>query len=295
MSSFHAAELPGRAFLRISGADAGAFLDRLVTADIDAIPEGGAGYGALLSPQGKILSDFLIVRLGDDTVLDAPAEAAADLVKRLTLYRLRSAVAISDVSADLAVIALWGGGAPPAMPGHVVADPRHPGLGYRAYVPRAAVGSAEGFRGALIEPAEAYAAIRVSLGIPEAGADYALGEAFPHDVALDQVSAVAFDKGCYIGQEVVSRMEHRGTARRRPVIVRAEAALPQAGADIVAAGRPVGTLGTTAGNEGIAIVRLDRVRAAMNDGEPILAGGVPVACHLPPGVRYGWPVAGEGD
>lgn len=295
MSSFHAAELPGRAFLKIAGADARAFLDRLVTADVDAIPEGGAGYGALLSPQGKILSDFLIVRLGDDYVLDAPAEAAADLVKRLTLYRLRSAVAITDVSADLAVIALWGGAEPPAMPGHVVADPRHAGLGFRAYVPRAAVGSAEGFRGALIEPPEAYGAVRVSLGIPEAVADYALGEVFPHDVALDQVSAVAFDKGCYVGQEVVSRMEHRGTARRRPVIIRADAALPPAGTELAAAGRPVGTLGTTAGNEGIAIVRLDRVRAAMDAGEPILAGTLPVGCHLPPGVRYGWPAGGGDD
>ncbi len=288
MSSFHAAELQGRAFLRIAGADACSFLDRLVTADVEAIPSGGAGYGALLTPQGKILSDFLIVRLDADYLLDAPVEAAADLVKRLTLYKLRAAVTVADVTADLAVLALWGGDEPPAMPGHVVRDPRDPELGFRAYVSRAAAGAAQGFAGALIESAEAYRARRVALGVTEAVADYPLGDAFPHEAALDQIGAVAFDKGCYVGQEVVSRMQHRGTARRRPVIVRAETALPPPGTEIVAGGRPAGTLGTVAGNEGLAIVRLDRIRTAMDGGLTIAANDVTVSVSLPPSARYGW-------
>ncbi|BBE71037.1 YgfZ/GcvT domain-containing protein [Oharaeibacter diazotrophicus] len=295
MSSLHAAVLPGRALVRVAGTDARAFLDRLVTADVEAIPEGGAGHGALLSPQGKILTDFLIVPMGADHLLDLPAAAAADLVKRLTLYKLRAAVTVADVSDDLAVVALWGDGAPPTMPGHVVADPRHAALGWRAYVPASAAAAAAAFPGALIETADAYAAHRAALGIVEGGADYALGDAFPHDAALDQNAGVAFDKGCFVGQEVVSRMQHRGTARRRPVLVTAESALPAPGTEITAAGRSIGALGTVAGNEGLAIVRLDRAKAARDAGAPVLAGAVAVTLALPGHVRYGWPESADGD
>jgi folate-binding protein YgfZ len=295
MTAARVAALDGRALVHVTGADARHFLDRLVTADVDRIADGdGAGYGALLTPQGKILADFLIVRLDDGFLLDGPAEAAGDLVKRLTLYKLRADVRIEDVSDRLAVVAVWGVDAAPAMPGHTVRDPRHPDLGFRAYVPKVAVGAAEGFGGAVIETAAAHAAHRAALGIPEGAADFALGEMFPHDVAMDQLSGVAFDKGCYVGQEVVSRMEHRATARRRPVLVSAEAPLPSTGAEITAGGKPLGSLGTVAGNEGLAIVRLDRAKDAADGGVPILAGGVPVRLTLPAWAHYDWP-AGKAD
>lgn len=298
MARLSVAELKSRAILHITGEDAASFLDRLITADIDPLVEGGpgtAGYGALLSPQGKILTDFLVVRESDGFLIDAPAAAAADLARRLTLYKLRADVTVDDVSDRLAVLALWGDDETPAMPGRTVDDPRHPGLGRRVYVADAAIGPAEAFPGADIEPEAAWQAHRAGLGIPEAGTDFPFGEAFPHEIAMDQLSGVAFDKGCYVGQEVVSRMQHRGTARRRPVLVEADAELPAGGAEITAGGKPAGTLGSSFGRSGLAIVRLDRVKNSMDAGEPVMAGTVPVRLSVPGWAAYGWPDSGAGD
>jgi folate-binding protein YgfZ len=124
-------------------------------------------------------------------------------------------------------------------------------------------------------------AVRIEAGLPESGRDYALSDAFPHDVMLDLAGGLSFRKGCYVGQEVVSRMQHRGTARRRPVIVRGETALPSTGTELLAGGKPIGTLGTVAGTVGLAIVRIDRAGEAIAGGTPITAGGEPVSVELP--------------
>jgi tRNA-modifying protein YgfZ len=294
MAAPKVAALSSRAVLHVGGAEAGVFLDRIVTVDVDGIAPGEAGYGALLSPQGKVLTDFLLVPVDDGFLVDCPAAAAADLVRRLTLYRLRAPVAIADVSGDIAVLAIWDLDAPPPMPGRIFRDPRHPSLGFRALVPRAAVGAAEGFEGAMIEPEHAYHAHRAALAIPEIGIDVVLGEAFPHEVAMDALSGVSFDKGCYVGQEVVSRMQHRATARRRPVAVSAETQLPEPGTHIEAGGKAVGSLGSSAGTRGVAIVRLDRVRDAIDAGLPITAGVLPVTISLPDWAPYGWPATDGG-
>lgn len=279
------ATLPDRALLAVTGADAESFLDRLVTADVDKLGPGVATHGALLSPQGKILTDFLLSRTAEGFLIDLPAAALPDLLKRLTLYRLRAAVGLS--ADPRTVSAVWDG-LPDDGDGDriLVRDERTEGLGHRLYamVPPAASASAAD-----------YAAHRIGLGIPEIGADFAFGEAFPHDVAMDQLSGVAFDKGCYVGQEVVSRMQHRGTARRRPVIVSAVGDLPPTGTEILAAGRAIGSLGSVAGRTGLAVVRLDRAKAAMDEGLPILAGPEPVVLALPGYARYGWPSDGETD
>jgi len=123
--------------------------------------------------------------------------------------------------------------------------------------------------------------LRINAGIVESGRDYALSDAFPHDIILDLTGGLSFRKGCYVGQEVVSRMQHRGTARKRPVIVRSEAALPATGTDLLAGGKPVGTLGSVSGTLGLAIVRIDRAADAMQSGTPITADGVPVTLELP--------------
>lgn len=274
--------LPDRSLLAVGGADAESFLDRLVTADVDKLAAGVATYAALLSPQGKILTDFLLCRDGAGFLLDLPASALPDLLKRLTLYRLRAAVTLSPDPREVAAVF---GGEPESFDGLLVHDERVPALGNRLYAKEISAGA----------EAEDYHRHRIALGVPEIGADFAFGEAFPHEVAMDQLSGVAFDKGCYVGQEVVSRMEHRGTARRRPVLVAADAPLPGTGTELVAGGRPVGTLGSVAGSSGLAIVRLDRAKSAMDAGIPILAGDREVRLSLPPYARYGWPADGTSD
>jgi folate-binding protein YgfZ len=134
----------------------------------------------------------------------------------------------------------------------------------------------------------AWHAFRIANGVAESGADYALGDAFPHDVLLDQTDGVGFRKGCYVGQEVVSRMQHRGTARRRVLIVSGDA-LPAPGTEVTANGRPIGTLGSTAGGNGLAILRIDRVKDALDAGVPITVGGGAVSVAIPAWATFTYP------
>jgi folate-binding protein YgfZ len=130
---------------------------------------------------------------------------------------------------------------------------------------------------------------RIALAIPEGGIDFVFGDAFPFDTGMDSLHGVAFEKGCYIGQEVVSRMRHRGTARRRVVALHAKASLPEPGTEIVAGERPLGRLGSSAGERGIGVLRLDRLRAALDEGLPVRAGSEEISVALPAWATYGWP------
>ena len=259
--------LSGRAFLRLSGKDAETFLQALITTNLPDLPEGEIRPGALLTPQGKILFDFLVRRDGADAFLIETTEDQRDaLLKRLTMYKLRAAVDLSVVEGSEVTVA-WNGTDPgAARDGRFaragVEVSRHPGAAGRD------------------DPA-LYDILRISAGIPEADRDYALSDAFPHDIMLDLTGGLSFRKGCYVGQEVVSRMQHRGTARRRPVIVKGEAALPPTGTELLAGGKPIGTLGSISGALGLAIVRVDRAADAIHSGAPITADGTPVTVELP--------------
>jgi hypothetical protein len=136
---------------------------------------------------------------------------------------------------------------------------------------------------------DAWLVLRIANGVAESGSDYALGDAFPHDVLLDEAGGVGFKKGCYVGQEVVSRMQHRGTARRRVLIAAAASPLPAPGTAFTVAGRPVGVLGSVSGGHGLAIARIDRVKAALDAGESILAGDVPLALAIPAWAKFTFP------
>lgn len=259
--------LSGRAFLRLSGKDAETFLQALITTDLPSLPEGEIRPGALLTPQGKIFFDFLIRRDGPDAFLLETTEEQRDaLAKRLTMYKLRAAV-------DLAVIE--GGEATVSW------DDAEAGIARDARFAKAGLDvSRRPGAGGSDDPA-LYDTLRIGAGLPEAGRDYPLSDAFPHDVLLDLNGGLSFRKGCYVGQEVVSRMQHRGTARRRPVLVTAERALPAGGTELMAGGKPVGTLGSVSGMHGLAIVRIDRAADAMTSGTPITADGVAVTLALP--------------
>jgi len=272
--------LKNRALITVSGPEAEHFLQNILTTDLDTLGEGEAKPGALLTPQGKILFDFLISRAGENAFrLECRADISDDFVRRLMLYRLRAKVEI--VKSEQALVTLgWGKESIASQSDSaVVADRRFRDESVmRSYAGTADAGDIA-----------AWQAFRITHGIAESGADYALGDAFPHDVLLDEMGGVGFKKGCYIGQEVVSRMQHRGTARRRVMIVKAGLPLPASGIELTVAGRPVGTLGSNAGATGLAIARIDRVKAALDAGQPILARDVPVTLTIPAWAKFSFP------
>lgn len=284
------AELSRRGVVAVGGDDARKFLDDLITSDIARTDGGAAAYGGLLTPQGKILFDFIVFADGERFLFDLPRRLVADFIKRLTFYRLRAKVEIADLSDERIVVAAWGSAAPPILDGPVAPDPRLAALGFRGTVPPGADMAAD-----FIEASEAeYDARRIGLGVPEGGMDFVFGEAFPHDADMDQLGGIDFDKGCYVGQEVVSRMEHRGTARRRIIQARGST-LPPEGTAITAADKPIGTLGSVNGGEGLAFVRLDRAKDAVDAGSAIKAGEATIELSLPPWARFGWPVAASAE
>jgi folate-binding protein YgfZ len=276
-----AAVLSDRAALRVSGDEAPHFLHNLVTSSVEGLQPGRAAYGALLTPQGKIISDFFVLRTEDSFLLDVPAARLEELKKRLTLYKLRAKVAITPE--DLAVVAAWGG----TLPGGY-ADPRLPALGQRAFLPKSGVASA--LKAAGLEPKseEDFYAHRVTLGVPEGGRDFQFDDAFPHEADMDQFGGVDFKKGCYIGQEVVSRTQHRATARTRVVPVRISGSA-QSGAEIIAGEKTIGTLGSVSGTHGLATIRIDRADDALAAGEPLKAGAAVLTVEKPDWAKFRFP------
>jgi folate-binding protein YgfZ len=271
------AHLPERSTVAVTGADAEKLLQGIITGDMERLRREPAIHAALLSPQGKILFEFMVVAIEAGFKLETSRARAADLVKRLGLYKLRAAVQIVDRSAEEDVYATWGDGGGGIDGAYV--DPRLVGLGWHFTRP-----SASPLLDA--EPAAAYHAHRIALGVPEADLDYVLGDTFPHEACFDVLGGVAFDKGCFIGQEVVSRMQHRGTARKRFVQVSGSGPLPAPGTQITAGPASIGSMGSSVGEQGLALVRLDRAAEAMEAGTPIEAGGVRLSLSVPAWASY---------
>jgi len=286
------AYLSHRGVLRISGAEARTWLNNIVTCDLAALAPGVPRFGALLTPQGKILFDFMVYAgnaAASEIYLDTERASVAELTKRLGFYRLRAKVAIEDLASPPAAGARWG---VVAQWGEVEApeeavggpDPRQPALGRRWLLPEHAArifGESE---------TPAYEALRIGLGIPESPSDFAYGEAFPHETLMDMLGGIDFRKGCYVGQEVVSRMQHRGTARTRLVPVSAPA-LPPPGSELTAGDRPVGHMGSSAGERGLAMLRLDRVQEALAAGSPLTGEGAALTLEKPDWWKAAWPAA----
>lgn len=285
-------QLSNRSLIHIEGPDAEHFLQNILTTDLDALAQGELKPGALLTPQGKIMFDFLIARSGETGfVLDCRSDLAEDFVKRLTLYRLRAKADISKQDQADAIIrwetdsATSDADSTAAADGWLT-DTRFP-AGIAVQRSYASAGSAD----TNIEP---WTLLRIANGVAESGTDYDASDAFPHDVLLDQTGGVGFRKGCYIGQEVVSRMQHRGTARRRVMIATSATDLPSSGTEVRANDRPIGVLGTVSGTTAIAIMRIDRVRAALDAGHPITADSVELSLAIPPSATYELPQSATG-
>lgn len=255
-----------RSIIRVSGGDAVGFLNNVLTQDVALLGEAGVQYAALLSPQGKVVADMLLWADGEERiVLDADPSRGSELLRRLRLYKLRAQVAIDDVSAELSI--LWSAR---SFEG-ARADPRLPdgALGWRRLAP--SVGAQDGAAG--------YNAHRLSLGVPDLAQDAAPEEVFALEALLEELRGVDFQKGCFVGQENVSRMKRRATTRRKFCALRFEGEAPPPGTPILAGEIEVGALRSGGPGRAIALLRLDRALAA---DAALTAAGRPVRLAPPP-------------
>lgn len=286
-----AALLPDRGVVKVAGETARDFLNGLITTDTTRLQPGLGRFGALLTPQGKITVDFLITEApdghGGGFLIDCPKPLAQALADKLKFYRLRAKIDVENLSDSLGVLAAWDGEAA-LKPDLTFTDPRNARLGLRIFVPAELAQKAADAIGAELVDASAYEAHRIAVGVPRGGLDFMYGDAFPHETNMDRLSGVDFDKGCYVGQEVVSRMQHRGTARTRTVRLLLDGPAPEVGSAILAGDKSVGTMGSAADGHGLALMRIDRAGEALEAGTPLTAGGLsiritePDELNLPP-------------
>lgn len=267
------AHLDDRAVIALSGPDARPFLQGLVTNDVLGLKPGVGLYTALLSPQGKILWDFFVTEGDGALLLDVAAASRDALLKKLKMYKLRAAVEIEPRD-QLGVFWNLVGHpdnrpTPYAQRAITFDDPRTAGLGRRSIGAKAEMpGNLAGARH--------YHETRLGLGVPEAG-DFGFEKIFALDAGLEELHGVSFNKGCYIGQELTSRMKHRATTRKRILTVTAKRALPTNGA-LSRGGSEIGELLSTFGNTAFVLVRMDRLDEASGD---MSVGEIPVDLQRP--------------
>ncbi len=256
---------PGRAVIAVTGADARTFLQRVITNGPETVSPGSPLFSALLTPQGKVLADFLLF---DDEAgglfIDAPESESDALIKRFSLYRMRADASISRRDDLCVATALSRPGADALAAG---ADPRAQSLGWRAIAPAEAAGA----------PDPDYELRRIEAAAPEFGADYGPSEVFSTDVNHDLISGIDYRKGCFVGQEVASRMHRKGGVRKRTVRLDFETVAAAAGAEVRAGEVQLGTITSAHGRSALARVRVDR----LGDAPTVDAGGAAARVHLP--------------
>ncbi len=237
-----------RSVFRLSGEGVSAWLDGLISNNLNS----EMSFAALLTPQGKIIADFFVSKDGEDLLLDTPTKFTADLFKRLRMYKLRAPIEITDITETHNIYAIWDG---EGDEGH--ADPRHASLGRRVIT--ADYLDAEGD----------YNSHRLSLGVVESEWDFETITTFPADANMDLMNGVDFKKGCFVGQEVVSRMKRMTTVKKRMrgLILKGEA---KSGDKIMTGERVIGDVLSVHGSMGMGLIRLDRLNAA--EVEPTLNG-----------------------
>jgi hypothetical protein len=260
-----------RALIRVSGPDAVGFLDNLLTQDVQKLAASGVQYAALLTPQGKVSADMLLWADDGAIVVECDPTRGSDLLRRLSMYKLRAQVALEDVSATLS--ACYG----PQPFANAHPDPRLPdaALGWRAIVSNEAAGP-------LLDGAEAYDARRLMLGAPDLARDAQADEVFAGEALLDELNGVDFRKGCFVGQENVSRMKRRATTRKKFCPVAFEGDALPFGAPVRAGAAEIGAVRTGAPGRAMALLRLDRALEAVAEGRTLEAGDRPVRLDPPP-------------
>lgn len=250
--------LPNRSVLVLEGPDTLALLERLVTCNTQNWQAGEARYGALLAPQGKLIADFIAHRTETGALLDVATNAVGDLSNRLKMFRLRAKVEI-EVDGKRAVAV--GGDFPP--------DPRSPDLPTRGVAPHDSAPPMN---------SEDWDALAIAAGVAEWGRDFQGAEIFPWEINMDRMGGVDLKKGCFVGQEVVSRTHRRGKVRKRTFILEGENLQPD---QDVSAGNSVGETTSAAGGKALARLRVDRLAKALDDGESLSVDGRPAKLITP--------------
>jgi hypothetical protein len=283
-----------RGVLRVDGDDRCSFLQGLVSNDVTKVAAGRAVYAALLTPQGKFLHDFFIAEIGDALYLDCEAARRDDLRRRLSVYKLRAKVALSDATDAYAVALLFGpeaatacglpgepGRAAPWGGGTVYVDPRLGGLGARAILPR---GQAEA---RLIEAGFAagrladYERLRLSLGVPDGSRDLPVEKAILLENGFDELNGIDWAKGCYMGQELTARTRYRGLVRKRLLPVAIDGPVPPPGTPVMLGDKEAGEMRSAVDGLGLALLRLDSL-----DAGPLTAGHSRLTPRRPDWARF---------
>jgi folate-binding protein YgfZ len=285
--------LGDRGILAVSGPDRRAFLQGLVSNDVDKVGPESVRYAALLTAQGKYLHDFLMIEAGESLWLDAEAGRLADLKKRLSLYRLRAKASL-DERPDLAVAAVFGEGAlaalnlstepgkaQPFASGVAFVDPRLAALGARIVLPREGAGAMLGEAGLSQAGFATYDCLRLSLGIPEGSRDLTLEKSILLESGFDELNGVDWRKGCYIGQELTARTKYRGLIKKRLMPVQIDGPTPSPGTIVTADGREVGEMRSSRDRLGLALLRIE----AVLEGKKLSAGDANLLPIRPPWVR----------
>jgi len=233
-----------RSIISVTGDDAHSFLQNMITNDMDLLQNQNSIYAALLTPQGKVISTFFVVTNPDNGFfLDCPTGAFETLLKRLTMFRLRADVQLTDISNRFQVLQSLQAGADICF-----ADPRNEEIGFRSLVPVDTE-----------KPSNNQENLRFKLILAEQDIDYQSSEVFPSDINMDLQNGIAWKKGCYVGQEVVSRMKRRGNIRKRTVLAEFTGQAPEAGSEIIAGKAKLGHILSSAGSLALAVIRTDRL------------------------------------
>ncbi len=278
--------LDNRGIVSVDGPEAVPFLQGLISNDIERVTEARGIYAALLTPQGKFLHDFFVLRQGDGYLLDCEGPRVGDLGGRLVAYRLRADIQLADATEDFQVVALFGGegaddafglpsgegSAVPCEGGTLMRDPRHAALGLRAVLPRdvdLAFLEEAGFAKGHVADYERH---RIAHGAPDGSRDMEVGRATLMECGFEALNGVDFEKGCYVGQELTARTKHRGLVRRQLAPVALDGPLPPSGTPIMAGEREVGEIRSGLDDVALAVLRLERIAAAAEAGEPLTAG-----------------------
>ncbi|UTO28897.1 CAF17-like 4Fe-4S cluster assembly/insertion protein YgfZ [Bartonella harrusi] len=269
-----------RRIIKVTGEEATDFLQVLITTDVTKIGAQEIFPGALLSPQGKVIADFLIGRKDDGYFIDIIVSLADIFYKRLLLYKLHKKVEVTQPLQELITV-FWKNESDTLDFDSSFMDKRFPQKEkvIRIYgkIPFSAP-----------EDHDNWKQLRIRYALAESGQDYEIGKVFPHDINYDQIGGLAFDKGCYIGQEVVSRMHHRRATRRRVLIIKSQHELTS-GSSIVAGTKVLGFLGTCVANEALALMRIDHVKNAMDKALPLTVDNVPVTVSIAENMNFTFP------
>jgi folate-binding protein YgfZ len=264
--------LPERGVIAVEGDDRVAFLQGLVSNDVEAVAPGRAVWAALLSPQGKWLADFFVFSDGERLLLDCEREQVPVLIQRLGRFRLRMKVVVR-AEPELLVHAAWP--ERPEVAGVVAADPRLPGFAWRALAAEPLVQTAT---------PEDWDRLRLAAGLPDGSKDMDADRGLLLEAGFDELAGVSWSKGCYMGQELTARTKYRGLVKRRLVPVLVDGPLPASGSVVLRDGQEVGVMRSGRDQAGLALLRLDALDGPLQCGEAVLTPRVPDWMRLPAAV-----------